>query len=189
MEKEILLEVSEDQMKNKQYSLRNLIASFFIPCEIVKQGRAVSKREYSHMLKRHVGVSDYKRRKSIECYKDLQMIIEDKKHYIFVPIKTRFVALTRETGKNLLFENEMTVKVYCYLLNKYNINRRYNLSKDFCFSKASLLKSLGYSATKSKSYEKIADSLERLKELRLIEYEVKNYDMYMTLIKVNQYGG
>lgn len=193
---EILLDVSNDNMKNRQYELLPLVGVNFIDSAYVKDDiRLVPQSEFKAFLKNQLHKSYYKINQVINAYIVTGAIQDDGKgNYIISTVKTRFVGLTKATALYFLETlSEMSLKVYCYLLNKYNIHNAYHHVEPFRFSKKQILEAIGTSRSQV-NLVKLNNILFTLEDLGLIKYNHKahgvpgKHGLYMDLIEVRQYG-
>lgn len=193
--KDILLNVSDEVLSNKNYELMPLAGTYFMDCTFVEKEKVVRQTEFKTYLKSVLHKSYYKINKLIETYLCLGAMRDDGNgNYIISPVNIKFVGLTKVTA--LYFIEHMSdfdLKIYCYLLNKYNIHQQYHHRDYFHFSKAGLLKALGY-ANKQENVYKVDITLKLLEKLNLIEYSHESHGIaghhgvYMDLYKVNQYS-
>lgn len=162
--------VDEELMKNKRYNPRlysaaSILLNFDGMIEdigkrtmiqqYVKSGRSKFMKEYDYLIEAGM----------IKCLPIGNQLIRHFTKY------HRFVTFDKdELEKIVNILNDFEFKVYCLLLNKYDMYEYYKYSQYYNFSKSGLLKELGFSLANS-NFEKVDKTLDKLSGLGLIVYD------------------
>ena len=193
---EIFVDVSPDKMQIRNYDPYLTIASTRVGWgDSDNDYLIVPKTEYRAFLKKKLKLSQYKCNALIKVYIDLGMIKEDKDYYYFYPARTRFISLTIPTAVYFLDNiSDFVFKVYCWLLDKYELHLKYYKNgENFFFSKVQLLEGIGYSKN-TKTWAQAINALNTLEELGFISYNhvavgrPGKHGTYLELYWVNKYG-
>ena len=193
----VLLEVHPNKMKNKQYNLQALgLANLQGYIDKKEDGRIINKKEFRKELKRILKITYYKIDVIIKTFVALEVLIDyDKDYWKINPVVAPYVKIPVATVKYCI--NQLSAdnfKIYCYLLNKYNIHTYYNHKENYFFSGSELLEMMGYFANDQKNRLKIKSSLDVLEQLGFIEYNHQQigrpgkHGVYYELYKVNDTG-
>ena len=194
--KEIFLDVSPDKMQIRNYDLNLAVASTQVGWgDSENDYMMVPKTEYKAFLKQKLKLSQYKCKTLIDVYIDLGMIKEDKDYYYFYPARTRFISLTIPTAVYFLDNlSSFVFKVYCWLLDKYELHLKYYKNgENFFFSKVQIIEGIGYTKN-TKTWAQIVNALNTLEELGFISYNHEavgrpgKHGTYLELYWVNKYG-
>ena len=192
----MLLDVSSDKMKNQNYNLYlTIIANTMGYVDKDKQYRIVPKIEVRAYLRDSLKLTKYKIKTLLDTYKILGLMDEEGSNFIFYPIKKNFVSLSFSTTMYFLdFFSDFIFKVYCWLLNKYDLHCAYFKGKEnYYFNKKELLESIGYSNS-TPNRHKLDDALILLEKLGYIQYNHQyigrpgKHGLYLELYQVNKYG-
>ena len=194
--KEIFVDVSPEKMQIRNYDPYLTVASTQVGWGDSKNDYLiVPKNEYRAFLKNKLKLSQYKCNALIKVYIDLDMIKEDKDYYYFYPARTRFISLTIPTAVYFLDNlSDFVFKVYCWLLDKYELHLKYYKNgENFFFSKIQLLEGIGYTKG-TKVWAQTINALNTLEELGFIKYNHEavgkpgKHGTYLELYWVNKYG-
>lgn len=192
-EEMLFLSVKDEKMQNREHEFLPLTHAYF--SSYLQDGkRVISQKEFKRLLRQTLHKRGPKIEKMINAYLMLGTIIEDGENYIISKAEDKFVKLTISTAQ-FCIENlsELSMKVYCYLLNKKQIHDRYNYKENYFFSKSELLRAVGYSRG-GKTELKLEQALALLENLGLIEYNHQSvgrpgvHGLYLELYNVNQYS-
>lgn len=167
----IMLNVDKDNMKQKNYDLKVLaIANFQGYVDTERNCRVIDKKEFLANMKNVLKMTKHKCGIVTEALVELDIIREEGSNYCLNPVTAPFLKLYAPTVKYLINNlSPFNFKLYCYLLNKYNINKAYNLMDNYFFSKKELLEVCGYSRAQ-KNLLMLEQGLNTLEELALISY-------------------
>lgn len=158
-------------MKDKKYNPR-LYAALCVKTDFDGMIRSVEDRDN---VESYMGIGHKKFMTGYNYLKDLGLIeskdsINRVKRQIvgmkFVVFKEN---LLKEVIENL---DDYEFKVYCYLLNKYNMHCTYNCKAKYNFSKSEILVNLGYSKAQS-NLNKMENVLDKLENMGYIRYSKK----------------
>lgn len=157
MKNDLLISVSNEHMKNKQYDPQLYLASFNKGYIIEKNGNTyhyVDKKELRDSIKNMLHKTYYKCNVLIKTYIDLGLIVETDEFYVFNAVDKPFVGLTADNVKFCLdYLTELPFKVYCYLMSKYTkhlyVKETYGKNENYFFSKTEIALALGYSKKES----------------------------------------
>lgn len=192
-EEVMLLDISDKVMKEKNYDMQvGVLANFTGYIDAEKECRVIPKVDFLDSMKKTLKLTKYKSKIIIETFLELGILTEDKDNYYLSPRKTSFLKLLVPTAKYCLDAlSPLSFKVYCFLLNKYNINQFYKHQTNYFFSKKEILESLGYSDS-GKNYTMISEILATLSKIGLISYNTElvgrpgSHGLYHELYSVNQ---
>lgn len=193
---EVFIDVSPEKMQIRNYDPYLTVASVNVGWgDNSKNCLVVYKNEYRAFLKKKLKLSQYKCNTLIKIYIDLGMIKEDSEHYYFYPSRTRFISLTLPTAVYFLDNiSDFVFKIYCWLLDKYELHKKYYKNgENFFFSKVQLLEGVGYSKG-SKVWAQVINALNTLEELGFIAYSHTpvgrpgKHGVYLELYWVSKYG-
>ena len=196
LDNKMLLDVSSDKMKNRNYNLYlTIIANTMGYVDKDKQYRVVPKTEVRAYLRDSLKLTKYKIKTLLDTYKILGLMDEEGGNFIFYPVKKNFVSLSFSTTMYFLdFFSDFIFKVYCWLLNKYDLHCTYFKGKEnYYFNKKELLESIGYSNNDINRH-KLDDALILLEKLDYIQYNHQyigrpgKHGLYLELYQVNKYG-
>ena len=167
----IMLNVDNNNMKQKNYDLKVLaIANFQGYIDTEKKCRVIDKKEFLANMKNVLKMTKYKCGIVIETLIELDIIKEEGNNYCLNPVTAPFLKLYAPTVKYLINNlSTFNFKLYCYLLNKYNINKAYDLIENYFFSKKELLEICGYTRAQ-KNLLILEQGLNTLEELGLVSY-------------------
>ena len=177
MKNDLLVNVNENHMKNKQYDPQLYLASFNKGYIVEQDGityHYVDKKELRDVIKEVLHKTYYKCNVLIKTYIDLGLITETDEFYIFNSVDKPFIGLTVDTVKFCLdYLNELPFKVYCYLMSKYikhlYIKETYGKNENYFFSKTEIALALGYTK-QEKNILLIQRALAVLEDVGLIKY-------------------
>ena len=189
----IMLDVHPEAMKEKNYNLRGVALSNFLgTVNPATNQRAIDKQEFLSQLKQMLKLTKYKCKIIVQTFIDLNIIEEDDKYYYFNPVSSNFLKLVVPTAKYCINNlSDFCFKVYCYMLNKYNIHVAYRHLENYFFSYKELLNDIGYSNS-TVNMNMLQQALTTLEELGFIEYEhiaqgrPGKHGTYHELYSVNQ---
>lgn len=193
---EVFVDVSPDKMQIRNYDPYLTVASTQVGWGNSENNYlVVPKNEYRAFLKKKLKLSQYKCNALIKVYIDLGMIKEDKEYYYFYPARTRFISLTIPTAVYFLDNlSDFVFKVYCWLLDKYELHLKYYKNgENFFFSKIQIIEGIGYTKN-TKTWAQIVNALNTLEELGFISYNHEavgrpgKHGTYLELYWVNKYG-
>lgn len=191
--KEMLLSMKEEKLQNQNYNMSALaLANMTGYINKIENYRVFSKTQFIVLLKRRLKLSKYKSNVILDTFQELGCIEINGDECHLLPVAGNcFLKIDFRTAQFCLNSmTPLTFKIYCYLLNKYNINQNYNYVENYFFSKMELLRMSGYTNTGANK-RIITDCLAALKKLELIEYNEesvykKGYrGRYYELYKVN----
>ena len=192
----MLLSVDKENMRNKNYNLYlTVIANTMGYVDKENNYRLVPKTEIKAFLRDNFKLTKYKIKTLLDTYKILGLIDEKGSDFIFYPIKKNFVNLSFSTTLYFLdMLSDFVFKVYCWLLNKYDLHLAYFKGKDnYFFNKKELLEGVGY-ANSAANRKRLDDALMLLEKLDYIHYNHQyvgrpgKHGLYLELYKVNKYG-
>ncbi len=191
--KEMLLSVEEEKMQNQNYNMCALaVANMIGYIDKIEKYRVFSKSKFIGLLKTRLELSKYKSKIILETFQELGCIEINGDECHLLPIAGNcFLKLDFKTAQFCLDSmSSLAFKIYCYLLNKYNINKAYNCLENYFFSKVELMKMSGL-VVNGGNRTAITNCLNLLKELELIEYNEESVyrkghrGRYYELYKVN----
>ena len=177
MKNDLLINVAEKNMQNKQYNPQLYLAAFNKGYVIEQNGityHYVDKKELKKAIKDVLHKTYYKCNVLIKTYIELGLITETEEFYIFNSVDKPFVGLTVDTVKFCLdYLNELPFKVYCYLMSKYvkhlYIRQKYHRNENYFFSKTEIALALGYTK-QEKNILLIQRALAVLEDVGLIKF-------------------
>lgn len=189
----VFLSVKENKLQDKEHEFLPLTWAYF-SSHMENGKRVISQKDFKKYLRQVLRKRGPKIDKIINAYLMLGTITEDGENYIISKTEDKFVKLTIPTAQ-FCIENlsELSMKVYCYLLNKQQIHDKYRYKENYFFSKSELLRAVGYSEG-SKNKLKITQTLEILKNFDLINFSNESvgrpgkHGTYLELYQVNQYS-
>ncbi len=192
-EEYIMLDIHPDNMKEKNYNLRGMALSNFLgTVDLATNQRIIEKSEFIGQLKQILKLTKYKCKVIVQTFLDLNIIEEDNKYYYINPVSSNFLKLVVPTARYCINNlSDFCFKVYCYMLNKYNIHMAYRHYENYFFSFKEVLNDLGYSNYAS-NMNMLQQALTTLEELGFIEYEHEakgrpgKHGTYHELYTVNQ---
>ncbi len=191
--KEMLLSMKEEKLQNQNYNMSALaLANMTGYINKIENYRVFSKTQFIGLLKTRLKLSKHKSNVILDTFQELGCIeINGDECHLLPVIGNCFLKIDFRTAQFCLNSmTPLTFKIYCYLLNKYNINQNYNYVENYFFSKMELLRMSGYTDTGANK-RMITDCLAALRKLELIEYNEesvykKGYrGRYFELYKVN----
>ena len=206
IEQKRVIPFGEEFMKDKKVN-DNIYAYFQIKSYLTKdRQRYVYKKDatataiQSYFEEKQLNISLSTVKRNIALFKKIKLITESKrvdefgkeqsiyllkddfKFFAYVPLDTLTYLANTAT--------ENVIKIYAYLLNKYEFKAKTN--DTYIFTKKELLEAIGYSTDNNRSYKIISDIILCLDNNGLIEYKeffVKNFEENPTpqirLTKVN----
>ena len=192
-DREMLLSVEEEKLQNQNYDMCALaVANMIGYVDKTEKYRVFSKSRFIGLLKERLELSKYKSKIILETFQELGCIEINGDECHLLPIAGNcFLKLDFKTAQFCLDSmSSLTFKIYCYLLNKYNINKAYSCIENYFFSKAELLRMAGFQVNK-RNRLMVTNCLSSLMELKLIEYNEESAyrkghrGRYYELYKVN----
>ena len=174
-QKEIFLSVKDDYLANKKVDYVGYAATKFVGFgEGGKQNpqRIFQKAEFIDFLRNDIGM---KKTKAYDCFKaleDINLIKKQENGKYSVDKETApFLKLYKDTVR-YFFDHYKPIhfKVYCYLLNKYNIHQTYRHKENYFFSCAELLRAVGYNDRKFNNTKLMNEVLIDLENNHFISY-------------------
>lgn len=191
---EMSLSVSKDRMQDKNYFLLPIVLSNTMGYADRDRGRIVSKTEFKTTLKKYLKLSNYKFKTLIETFEALGIMEEEGSNYIFNLIKSNFVKLSFSTALYFLdYYSDFIFKIYCWLLQKYNLHVEYHYKENYFFNKKEILSGIGYSDS-TVNRTKLVEALDILEKEGFIRYD-HNYvgrpgkhGLYWELLEVKRFG-
>lgn len=192
-DREMLLSVEEEKLQNQNYDMCALaVANMIGYVDKTEKYRVFSKSRFIGLLKERLELSKYKSKIILETFQELGCIEINGDECHLLPIAGNcFLKLDFKTAQFCLDSmSSLTFKIYCYLLNKYNINKAYSYIENYFFSKAELLRMAGFQVNK-RNRLMVTNCLSSLMELKLIEYNEESVyrkghrGRYYELYKVN----
>lgn len=146
---EVFLSMDNDYLANKKIDYVGYAATKFVgygKTDNHNPQRIFEKSEFINFLRTDVGM---KKNKAYDCFNaliDINLIQKQNDGTYIVDKETApFLKLYKDTVR-YFFDHYKPIhfKVYCYLLNKYNIHQTYHLGENYFFSCAELLRAIGY---------------------------------------------
>lgn len=146
---EVFLSMDNDYLTNKKIDYVGYAATKFVgygKTDSRNSQRVFEKSEFINFLRTEVGM---KKNKSYDCFNalvDINLIQKQSDGTYIVDKETApFLKLYKDTVR-YFFDHYKPIhfKVYCYLLNKYNMHQRYKHNENYFFSCAELLRAIGY---------------------------------------------
>lgn len=172
-QEEIVLSMKEDYLSQKKVDYIGYAATKFVGYgDSDSQQRVFKKGELIDFLRTDIGM---KKTKAYDCFKALQdigLIAEgDNGEYIVDKETAPFLKLYKDTVR-YFFDHYRPIhfKVYCYLLNKYNMHQRYRHAENYFFSCAELLRAIGYNERKYNNVKLMNEVLIDLENNHFISY-------------------
>lgn len=189
----IMVDIHPNNMKEKNYNLRGMALSNFLgTVDLATNQRVIEKQEFLGQLKQVLKLSKYKCKIIIQTFIDLNIIEEDNKYYYINPVSSNFLKLVVPTAKYCINNlSDFCFKVYCYMLNKYNMHITYRHFENYFFSYKELLSDIGYSNS-TVNMNMLQQALTTLEELGFISYGHEaqgrpgKHGTYHELYSVNQ---
>lgn len=188
-----MLDIHPEAMKEKNYNLRGMaLGNFLGTINPATNQRAIEKKEFVSQLKKMLKLTKYKCQVIVNTFIELNIIEEDEDYYYINPVTSNFLKLVVPTAKYCINNlSDFCFKVYCYLLNKYNIHVAYRHIENYFFSYKELLGDIGYSNS-TVNMHTLQQALTTLEELGFINYEhigkgrPGKHGTYHELYSVNQ---
>ena len=193
----VLISVKDELMVNKNYHVG--VAGLIPDMGHVRDNvRVLDKSEFLAYIKKELKLSNYKAKTVLEVFIVGELLLEDKedKNILYAPnIESNFIRILKTTVRYCINNlSDLAFKVYCYLLNKYNMHIYYDHTDNYFFSVNELLRKMGYNDRSAKSHRMINETLITLKKLKLIDYNQESvgrpgkHGVYHELYKVNEYS-
>ena len=191
---EMSLSVSKERMQDKNYFLLPIVLSNTMGYADREKGRIVSKNEFKTTLKKYLKLSNYKFKTLIETFEALGIMKEEGSNYIFNLVQTNFVKLSFSTALYFLdYYSDFIFKIYCWLLQKYNLHVEYHYRENYFFNKKELLLGIGYSDS-TVNRTKLSEALDILEKEGFIRYNHQyvgrpgKHGLYWELLEVKRFG-
>ena len=174
-QKEIFLSVKDDYLSDKKVDYVGYAATKFVGHGLSdKQNpqRVFQKTEFIDFLRNEIGM---KKTKAYDCFNALQDINlinrREDGSYVVDKETAPFLKLYKDTVR-YFFDHYKPIhfKVYCYLLNKYNLHQAYGYSENYFFSSAELLRVVGYNDRKFNNIKLMNEVLIDLENNHFIHY-------------------
>lgn len=170
---EISLSMKEEYLAEKKVDYVGYAATKFVGYgDKRKATRVFDKSDFITFLRDEVGM---KKTKAYDCFaalEDINLIHKnDNGQYVVDKETEPFLKLYKDTVR-YFFDHYRPIhfKVYCYLLNKYNIHQRYNHKENYFFSCAELLRAIGYNDRKFNNTKLMNEVLIDLENNHFISY-------------------
>lgn len=170
---EISLSMKEEYLAEKKVDYVGYAATKFVGYGDKRKAiRVFDKSDFITFLRDEVGM---KKTKAYDCFaalEDINLIHKDNNGQYVVDKETEpFLKLYKDTVR-YFFDHYRPIhfKVYCYLLNKYNIHQRYNHKENYFFSCAELLRAIGYNDRKFNNTKLMNEVLIDLENNHFISY-------------------
>ena len=174
MNEEIIYPLGKDMenLKNKNYNMSALtIANTSGWVDKDNSHRVIARKEFEAQLKKQLHVTKYKCGVIVDTFIITGVMEEHEEELWLTEVKDNFLKLFIPTAKYCLVHlGDMEFKLYCILLNKYNMNQYYHLNENYFFSAKELLETMGYNGTDGTNVRHLGESLTVLKRLGLIDY-------------------
>jgi len=170
--KDMLLSMEKEKLENQNYNMSALaVANMLGYVNKVDNYRVFSKNKFIERLKTKLKLSKYKCNVILDTFQELGCIeINGDECHLLPVVNNCFLKIDFRTAQYCLDAmSPLTFKIYCYLLNKYNINKAYDCLENYFFSKAELMRMAGYQINKP-NRKVITNCLSLLQELKLIDY-------------------
>ena len=196
-EQSVLVAIDKEKMQERQYEpILTAVAHTMGYVNVEKQCRIVSKSEYRAFLRDRFVLTKYKIDTLIDTYKMLGLLEEEKGNYLFFPVKRNFISLSFSTI--LFFLNHLSplnFKIYCWLLNKYDLHEAYfKNSENYFFNIKELVEGIGYSYNNKNIRDRVKEGLVVLEKIGYIKYNHEyigrpgHHGLYLELYKVYKYS-
>lgn len=170
---EISLSMKEEYLAEKKVDYVGYAATKFVGYGDKRKAiRVFDKSDFITFLRDEVGM---KKTKAYDCFaalEDINLIHKnDNGQYVVDKETEPFLKLYKDTVR-YFFDHYRPIhfKVYCYLLNKYNIHQRYNHKENYFFSCAELLRAIGYNDRKFNNTKLMNEVLIDLENNHFISY-------------------
>lgn len=170
---EIALSMKDEYLSEKKVDYVGYAATKFVGYgDKSKAARVFDKTEFINFLRDEVGM---KKTKTYDCFsalEDINLIHKnDEGQYVVDKETEPFLKLYKDTVR-YFFDHYRPIhfKVYCYLLNKYNIHQRYHHKENYFFSCAELLRAIGYNDRKFNNTKLMNEVLIDLENNHFISY-------------------
>lgn len=171
-DKAIMLKMDEKYLSTKKLDYRGYAATNFLGAIGKDKKRRINRKDFEKYLKINLNLSRYKIKNCIDTLISVGLLEEGKNGMLMMDSVTQpFLKLYAETVK-YFFNHYQPIhfKVYCYLLNKYNINKAYQRTENYFFSTAELLRVCGYNDRKFENVKLMNEVLIDLENNHFIEY-------------------
>lgn len=172
-EEEITLSMKDEYLSQKKLDYVGYAATKFVGYgDKKKAARIFDKGEFISFLREEVGM---KKTKAYDCFaalEDINLIHKSDDGKYMIDKETQpFLKLYKDTVR-YFFDHYRPIhfKVYCYLLNKYNIHQRYGFKENYFFSCAELLRAIGYNDRKFNNTKLMNEVLIDLENNHFISY-------------------
>lgn len=195
--RKIFLSLKKEYMETKALDyLGYAVTNFIGKADSENSIRIFSKKEFSEFIKDNVNISRYK---SKACFEALLAagIIEQvgDDSYALGKVAPPFLKLLPDTIRYFFkhYHSEH-LKVYCYLLNKYNMHEIYGWVSNYYFSIAELLRVIGYNDRNQKNNKFMYEILFELENNGFIKYNHERtskagcHGVYFELLYVSSYS-
>lgn len=172
---EIFLSVKNEYLADKKVDYVGYAATKFVghgSDDKQNPQRVFTKPEFINFLRSEIGM---KKTKAYDCFTalvDINLIQpQDDGEYIVDRETAPFLKLYKDTVR-YFFDHYKPIhfKVYCYLLNKYNIHQVYKHKENYFFSCAELLRVVGYNDRKFNNIKLMNEVLIDLENNHFISY-------------------
>ena len=193
----IFLSMKDDYLAEKKLDYRGYAATKLVGFSTKqKDGRIFSGQDFITYLKKKIKLSRYKSKQCLDILvssglvkmidDDTYKIENEKKPFLNIDVMTVYH----------FFNNYQAIhfKVYCYLLNKFNIHNQYHHKENYFFSTAELLRMAGYDDRQGKNFLMMNDVLNTLENGHFIKYNHHGvsrngkHGTYKELYYVNPYS-
>lgn len=171
-DKSIMLKMDEKYLSTKKLDYRGYAATNFLGAIGKDKKRRICRKDFEKYLKINLNLSRYKIKNCIDTLISVGLLEERKDGILMMDSVTKpFLKLYAETVK-YFFNHYQPIhfKVYCYLLNKYNINKTYQRQENYFFSTAELLRACGYNDRKFENVKLMNEVLIDLENNHFIKY-------------------
>lgn len=170
---EVMLSMDKKYLEEKKLDYRGYAATKFVgQLDKDTDSRIFTKNEFLTFLKTRLELSRYKANTCIEMLETLGLAEKiDEDTYRMAKIDPPFLKLYGDTVR-YFFDHYSPehFKVYCYLLNKYNIHKAHGYMENYFFSCAELLRIIGYNSKKFQNIKYMNEILIDLENNHFIKY-------------------
>lgn len=172
-ENEIFVSVKDEDLSQRRVNYMGYSATKFLGrVDKSTKARVFLKAEYIKFLRQDVHMNQRQAYRCFNALSDIGFIHEvDGKRYAVDREKAPFLKLRKDTVRYFFdHHTDSHFKVYCYLLNKYNLHEAYGHRENYFFSCAELLRAIGYNGRRFENVKLMNEVLMDLENNSFIRY-------------------
>lgn len=169
---DIRFNIEEEYMSNKIYNPLAL-SIIHLDGEWSKDiaRKYINKTKFRGLLNEKFGMTRKTVKRFIDCMLKLGFLKEDGNNFILENVEGIFTTLNSDIVRFCSDHfSDLDFKVYLYLVNKWNIHKKYNYDENYFFSHSEIAQIIGYSKNNVNSIRVVKECLMHLENEDLIKY-------------------